>query len=200
VNRWQEEAKEYAKTLLTSLALALFIITFIAQSFRVDGVSMMPTLHHGDRLMIDKLSYRFREPQRGEIVVFRYPANPRHRFIKRIIGLPGDIIEGRNHTLYLNGQPLAEDYTNDRTYGDFGPIVVPDGRYFVMGDNRNNSEDSRYPDVGPVPRHLLVGRAMFQYWPLTRIRGMRIPELFRHNAAIESGTATSTAPNTQSRQ
>jgi signal peptidase I len=167
---WKSEAIEYLKSFAIAIALALVIITFVAQSFVVQGVSMEPTFRHGDRLMVDKISYRLHEPERGDIVVFRYPANPRQRFIKRVIALPGDTIEVRQNQVYLNDQLLQEDYIKDKTYGEFGPVVVPDQSVFVMGDNRNNSEDSRFSDVGPVPRRLVVGKALFQYWPLTTLR------------------------------
>lgn len=183
--RLNETVQEYLKTFGTSILLAAFIITFIAQSHIVEGNSMQPTLHNGDRLMVDKISYRMRQPRYGEIVVFRYPANPHQRFIKRVVGLPGDTVEIKNFTLYLNGQPVTENYINGRMYGDFGPVTVPEGTVFVLGDNRNNSEDSRYADVGPVPQKLVVGRALFQYWPITRINTVHVPAVF---APINAGT------------
>lgn len=139
---------------------------------------MLPTLHHGDRLMIDKVSYRLRDPRYGEIVVFRFPANPRQRFIKRVIGLPGDTIEIKQHKVYLNGNPLNEEYVNGTMYGNFGPFVVPENTVFVLGDNRNNSADSRYQEVGPIPNELIIGRALFQFWPLTKLHAVRIPKIF----------------------
>ncbi|NLY11743.1 MAG: signal peptidase I [Firmicutes bacterium] len=151
---------------------------FIARAFTVDGASMMPTLHHGERLLVDKISYRFVEPKRGEIVVFKYPANPREHFIKRIIGIPGDkvaIIDGK---VYVNDQVLEEDYISAPARIGFSPQVVPEGHYFVLGDNRNNSEDSRARSVGFVPRELIVGRAIWRYWPVTKLTIVRPPEIF----------------------
>jgi signal peptidase I len=168
--------REYVESFVIALALASFIIIFIMQSFYVQGLSMEPTLHHGERLMVDKLTYRYREPKRGEIVVFRYPSDTRRKYIKRVIGLPGDQVEVRKHLVYVNGIPLSEPYINGPTYRDYGPIIIPEGTYFVLGDNRNNSDDSRFSDVGPVPRKLLIGRALFLYWPLTRIAPIVIPE------------------------
>lgn len=173
----KSELREYVEAFGIAIVLALFIITFIAQSFLVQGSSMEPSLHNGERLLVDKITYRVRAPKRGEIIVFRYPADPRRKFIKRIMGLPGDQIEVRNHTLYVNGASLNEEYINGPTYGDFGPVTVPDGTYFVMGDNRNNSDDSRFADVGPVPRKLVVGRALFLYWPPMRLGIVRIPAI-----------------------
>jgi len=172
---FKSELREYAQALGIAVVLALFIITFIAQSFLVQGTSMEPSLHNGERLLVDKVSYRLRTPQCGEVIVFRYPSDTRRKFIKRIIGLPGDQIEVRQREVYLNGKALVEPYINGPTYGSYGPIVVPDGTVFVMGDNRNLSADSRYPDVGPVPNKLIVGRALALYWPLTHIGLLRIP-------------------------
>ncbi|MGI6542163.1 MAG: signal peptidase I [Limnochordia bacterium] len=168
--------REYVASFTVALVLASFIIAFIMQSFLVQGSSMEPTLHHGERLMVDKVTYRFREPKRGEIVVFRYPSDTRRKFIKRVIGLPGDLVEVRKHLVYVNGVPLNEPYIKGPTYRDFGPVIVPEDTYFVLGDNRNNSDDSRFPDVGPVPRRLILGRALFLYWPLTRISPIVTPE------------------------
>src|SRR5690554_2495399 len=146
--------REYIEAFVIAVALAVFIITFIAQSFLVQGSSMEPSLHNGQRLMVDKISYRFGEPKTGDIVVFRYPADLRRKFIKRIIGLPGDEILIQHGYLFINGQRIVESYINGPTYGafsrDYGPVVVPDNCYFVLGDNRRNSDDSRFPDVSFV--------------------------------------------------
>lgn len=160
--------REYAETVGGAVVLAVFIMVFIARSFTVDGPSMMPTLRSGERLLVDKLTYRFREPQRGEIIVFRYPSDPSHHFIKRVIGLPGDRVEIRGGLVYINGVALEESYTNSPTISRFTSGIVPAGHYFVLGDNRNNSQDSRSPLVGYVPRKLVVGRAILRFWPLTR--------------------------------
>lgn len=176
----KSQIREYAEALLVSVILAALIIVFVAQSFLVEGSSMEPSFHDGQRLMVEKVSYRFGEPKRGDVVVFRYPSDPRRKFIKRIIGVPGDEITIKNGFLHINGQRLEEDYINGPTYGTysaptFGPVLVPDGHYFVLGDNRRNSDDSRYPDVGFVPRKNLVGRALFVYWPLNQISWISIP-------------------------
>ncbi|NLJ24079.1 MAG: signal peptidase I [Firmicutes bacterium] len=174
----KSELREYLEAFGIAIVLALFIITFIAQSFVVQGRSMEPTLHNGQRLLVDKLTYRFRPPAAGEIVVFRYPADPRRKFIKRIIGTPGDEVMIRDTVVYVNGKPLDEPYINAPTYGDWGPRKVPAGRYFVLGDNRNNSDDSRFPDVGFVDRSLLMGRAIASYWPVGTMGIIRVPESF----------------------
>jgi len=170
------EILEYVQAFAIAIVLAAFIITFIAQSFVVEGSSMEPSLHNRERLLVNKLVYRFGEPQRGDVVVFRYPANPKRKFIKRVIGVPGDVVEIRDGHVILNGQVLEEDYTMDLTYGMFGPEVVPEGHYFVLGDNRNNSDDSRFPDVGFVPRANIVGKAFVTWWPPREIGLVRRPE------------------------
>lgn len=175
----KSELREYAEALAVAVVLAVFIIVFIAQSFLVHGQSMEPTLHNGERLLVDKLTYRFRPPNRGEIVVFQYPADPRRRFIKRIIGVPGDTIEIHDNVVYLNGIPLQEEYVQGPTrWMHPGPVTVPPDHYFVLGDNRLNSDDSRFQDVGFVPRRNVVGRAVFVYWPLTRIGLVEVPAVF----------------------
>lgn len=173
--------REYAEAIVIAVILALFIMTFIARSFSVDGSSMYPTLHHGERLLVDEISYRFRAPERGDIIVFKYPANPKAKFIKRIVGLPGDTILIRDGTLFLNGEPISEPYLGERMVGDYGPYVVPPGTVFVLGDNRNYSEDSRYRDVGYVPRNYIVGRAVLRFWPLDRIGLIKRPTNFDSN-------------------
>ncbi len=180
----KSELMEFIEALVIAVALGLFIVIFIVQSFLVQGQSMEQTLTDGQRLFVDKLTYRFRDPQRGEIVVFKYPSNPSRKFIKRVIGIPGDVVAIRDNVLYLNGVPLEEDYIIGPTRGmygapTFGPQTVPEGCYFVLGDNRTNSDDSRYPDVGMVKRELIVGRAIISYWPPSRLGLIRIPEIFK---------------------
>lgn len=178
----KSEIREYLEALVIAVVLALFIITFIAQSFLVQGSSMVPTLHDGERLLVDKLTWRFRQPRRGEIVVFKYPSDPSRKFIKRIIGIPGDTILLKEGKVYVNGKLLEESYVNGPTFGafyrDWGPIEVKEGHYFVLGDNRTNSDDSRYEDVGLVARNLLVGRALLRYWPVSRVSIVQIPGIF----------------------
>jgi len=165
--RWP--IREYAETIIGAVVLAVFIMVFIGRAFTVDGPSMLPTLHGGERLIVDKLTYRFREPERGDIVVFRYPAEPSHFFIKRVIGVPGDVIDIRSGYVSVNGVRLIEEYTSARIIGHTGHYVVPEDHFFVLGDNRNNSQDSRSPSVGYVPRSLIVGRALVRYWPVDRM-------------------------------
>lgn len=179
----KSELREYIEALLISVVLAFFIITFIAQSFLVDGSSMEPSFHDGQRLMVEKITYRLSQPTRGDVVVFKYPGNTKRKFIKRVIGLPGDEILIKNGFLYINGQQMEENYINGPTYGtysapSYGPVIVPQDGYFVLGDNRRNSDDSRYPDVGFVPKQNLVGRALFSYWPLRDVGLIKKPTVF----------------------
>lgn len=159
--------KEYLKSIVIALLISFFIITFVVQAFYIPSGSMIPTLKPGDRIFANKFIYRFREPKRQEIIVFRWPVDPKRRFIKRLIGLPGDkvkIVEGQ---VYINDKPLEENYTLERSYTDFPEVKVPKGHYFMLGDNRNNSEDSRF--WGFVPRKNIVGKAFVIFWPLNRM-------------------------------
>lgn len=173
----KSEIREYAESFAIAIVLALFIIFFVAQSFLVQGGSMEPSFYDGERLLVDKLSYRFREPRRGEVVVFGYPKDPRRKFIKRVIGLPGDVVEIRNRQLFVNGVPVVEDYIRGPMYQPYGPYTVPEGTIWVLGDNRNNSEDSRFPDVGAVPFERIVGRALIIYWPLNKSGIIHAPQV-----------------------
>lgn len=158
--------RELAELFFLSLAVAVLIVTFIAQPFVVDGTSMEPSLVDGERLIVDKMSYRVGAPARGDVVVFRFPADRRERFIKRVIGLPGETVSIRDGKVLVNGRALTEAYLADATFGEYGPVRVPRGRLFVLGDNRANSRDSRYPEVGMVSDRDLVGKAVAAYWPL----------------------------------
>lgn len=171
--------REYVETLIGAAILAVLIMTFVARAFTVDGPSMLPTLQDGQRLLVDRLTYRFQEPQRGDVVVFRYPANARQHFIKRIIAVPGDQVLISRGTVYVNGVALEEPYIAGPMFGSFGPVIVPPDSYFVLGDNRNNSEDSRDRRVGFVPRANIVGRAIWRYWPLTEMSILRTPATFQ---------------------
>jgi signal peptidase I len=144
------------------------------QNFRVDGVSMTPTLHNNEFVLVDKLTYDFVSPQRGDIVVFKYPVQPWKDYIKRIIAVPGDRVTIHDGGVYVNGRRLVESYIRNpypRNYSlptiPFrGSDVVPPGNYFVLGDNRDNSADSRF--WGLLPRRDIIGRALLAYWPLQR--------------------------------
>ena len=154
------------------LVLTWVIITFVGQRTRVDGRSMMNTLHDGDNLIVEKLSYRFSDPKRFDIIVFP-PTGKKEYYIKRIIGLPGETVQiDENGNIYINGELLEENYGAE-TIQNPGraakPITLGDDEYFVMGDNRNNSKDSRSEEVGNVKRSQIIGRAWLRIWPLNKI-------------------------------
>ena len=162
-----QAAREVVETILPAVLIALMIHLFLAQATRVEGYSMEPTLHGQERLVIEKLSFHFRPPERGDIVVLRVPDYGKEMLIKRVIGLPGDTISVENGHVIINGEPLDEGYINGPPRGAYGPTIVPDDSVFVMGDNRNNSNDSR--SFGPIPYDDIVGRAWIRYWPLQEI-------------------------------
>lgn len=162
------ELLEIFKSLVLAGILAFLVITFIMQGFYIPSGSMRPTLEIGDRIFVNKFIYRFREPARGDLVVFRYPIDPTVNYIKRLIGLEGEMLEIRGGTVYIQGLPIEEEYLIKQEYGgSYGPVRIPEGNYFVLGDNRNNSEDSRY--WGFVPREEIIGQAFFIFWPLGRM-------------------------------
>ena len=153
------------------LVLTWVIITFVGQRTRVDGRSMMNTLHDGDNLIVEKLSYRFSDPKRFDIIVFP-PTGKKEYYIKRIIGLPGETVQiDEKGNIYINGELLEENYGAE-TIQNPGraakPITLGDHEYFVMGDNRNNSKDSRSEEVGNVKRSQIIGRAWLRIWPLNK--------------------------------
>ena len=148
--------------------LSLVIITFVVQAFYIPSGSMEPTLMVNDRILVAKFLYRLEPVARGDVIVFRYPLNPQRDFVKRVIGLPGDRVLLKEGVVYINGERISEKrYTIKPDFGNYGPVIVPRGEYFVLGDNRNNSEDSRF--FGYVPRPNVIGKAIFIYWPPQRI-------------------------------
>ena len=149
-----------------AVVIALTLVIFVFQPVRVQGYSMMPRLNNNERLFIDKLSINLEPLRRGDVVVFHYPRDPSQRFIKRIIGLPGDHVSIWGGSVYVNGQKLAEPYVPERyqDYSDFPEITVPQGEFYVLGDHRNSSNDSRF--WGCLPERNIFGRAVFAYWPM----------------------------------
>ena len=195
---------EYAEAILTALILALFIRAYIVQAFKIPSGSMEPTLLVGDHILVNKFIYgteipfthdnvlAVRQPERGDVIVFRYPRDPSRDFIKRIIGVPGDVITEKNKVVYVDGKRAPDFFTMHADADDqpasmgprdnFGPIVVPRGEYFVMGDNRDESYDSRY--WGFVPRQNILGEAFMIYWSWNGIR--MEPRLGRTGEIIHS--------------
>ena len=161
--------REIVETVVLTLLMFL-VIRFAVQNFNVDGTSMEPNLHNTELILVDKWTYLFRAPARGDVIVFVAPPHPSMDYVKRVIGLPGDVITIRNTTVIVDGITLNETYVapqnqgNLFSYKSITNLVVPQGDYFVLGDNRAVSSDSR--DWGFVPKGNIVGRAAFVYWPL----------------------------------
>ncbi|MDD2202371.1 MAG: signal peptidase I [Firmicutes bacterium] len=192
------EVREYVQAILLAIVLAMVIMTFIGRSFVVEGASMEPTLHNRERIIVEKVSYRFRDPVRGEVVVLKNPWRPDQSgmaavveavrelvdfsgsmrpYIKRIVAVGGDRVQIRNGVLNLNGKPIDEPYINERAWSDYGPVTVPEGHVFVLGDNRNNSDDSR-GSVGFLRADRIVGRAWVRYYPLNKICALKAQAIY----------------------
>jgi signal peptidase I len=170
VSRIAEEVVAWLKTLASAAVYATLIVTFGFQVARVEGQSMAPTLADQDRLIVNKLAYRLGDPQVGDIVMLYYPLNPEKSFVKRVIAEQGDqirIVDGR---VYRNDVPINDEYVpaEYRSHDDWGPEVVPEGYYFVMGDHRNNSSDSRHWKY--VPKKYIIGKVQLRWWPLPEAR------------------------------
>lgn len=177
--RFKQAAKEWIEAIIIAFVLAMIIRTFVVQAFKIPTGSMRPTLIEGDRIFVNKFIYRFKELKRGDVVVFKYPENPKKDFIKRLIATQGERLEIKEGHIWINGKLIEEPqqirkiiyYNNDLNMIYCKPgeaIIIPDGNYFVLGDNSASSRDSRY--WGFVKRKDILGQAMVIYWPLTRIR------------------------------
>ncbi len=156
---------ELVHDLSVAVLFCFFLITFVAQAFRVQGTSMLPLLEDGERIVVNKFVYRFRPIERGDVVVFWYPKDPSVSFIKRVVGTPGDSVELRRGVLLVNGQKVDEGYVRPQ-FNDsesYEPVTVPKGYYYVLGDHRNSSNDSR--NWGEVPEKYIYGKAVFRFWP-----------------------------------
>jgi signal peptidase I len=158
------------QTLVSAAVYATLIVTFVVQVARVDGLSMAPTLEDHDRLIVNKLVYELGDPRPGDIVMLYYPLNPDKMFVKRVIAKEGDTVRIVDGRVYVNDIPLHDDYVPPefRSHDDWGPQVIQQGYYFVMGDHRNNSSDSRH--WGPVPKKYIVGKVKVRWWPLQDAR------------------------------
>jgi len=170
---WQKVGREVVsgvQTLLSAAVYATLIVTFGFQVARVDGLSMAPTLEDHDRLIVNKLVYELGDPLPGDIVMLYYPRNPEKMFVKRVIAKEGDVVRIVNGYVYVNDVRLHDDYVPDefRSHDDLGPEVVNPGYYFVMGDHRNNSSDSR--NWGQVPKKYIVGKVKIRWWPIQDAR------------------------------
>jgi signal peptidase I len=198
----KSKAREYAETLIIALLIALFVRAFVVQAFKIPSSSMEPTLLVGDHLLVNKFIYgiriplidkkifRFSKPQRGDIIVFIFPRDKSKDFIKRVIGLPGDTVEIRDRKIYINDRLIEDPWGAYSSWGpttpdNYGPNKVPSHSLFVLGDNRNNSQDSRY--WGFVPLNDVLGKAFIMYWSwnwdnpsiFDKVRWKRIGRLIR---------------------
>src|SRR5262245_8391214 len=164
--RFASEIVSGVQTLFSAAVYATLIVTFGFQVARVDGLSMAPTLEDHDRLIVNKLVYELGDPRTGDIVMLYYPLNPEKMFVKRVIAREGDTVRIVDGRVYVNDVPLHDDYVpiEFRSHDDWGPQVIQQGYYFVMGDHRNNSSDSRH--WGPVPKKYIVGKVKVRWWPL----------------------------------
>jgi signal peptidase I len=172
-NAWRRVTTELAsgvQTLFSAAVYATLIVTFGFQVARVDGLSMAPTLEDHDRLIVNKLVYELGDPRPGDIVMLYYPLNPAKMFVKRVIAREGDVVRIVDGLVYVNDIPLHDDYVPEefRSHEDWGPTVIQQGYYFVMGDHRNNSSDSRH--WGQVPKKYIVGKVKLRWWPLQDAR------------------------------
>jgi len=169
------EVKEWAQSIAVALLMTLVIRTYVVQAFKIPSGSMRPTLMEGDKLFVSKYLYRFKPPQRGDIIVFKYPQDMKKDFIKRLVASEGETVEIRDGKILVDGKPLEDlgtfgkfyYYNHDPFGGPYEKIRVPKDSYYVLGDNSANSTDSRF--WGFVPKKNIVGKAIFRWWPPRRI-------------------------------
>lgn len=156
---------------LLGFLIAVAVMLFVMQGYRVSGSCMEPHLFTGERVLANKLAFAFHAPRRGDIVIFQYPRDPKQIYVKRIVGLPGETVSIQAGRVFVDGQPLAEPYKTFVAHGDMPPRFVPHDQFFVLGDNRDFSDDSRF--WGDLPRGSIVGRAALCYWPSRQIGILR---------------------------
>lgn len=165
---------EAVKVIVISLAIILPIRYFLVQPFIVKGASMQPNFHDSEYLIINEIDYRLNDPERGEVIILKDPLDPQVYFIKRIIGLPGETVEIKNGRVFINDQALIETYIEEFGTDTFDAVKLELEQYYVMGDNRTNSFDSR--KFGPVPRKSIIGKAWFRGWPFDKISTFNLPK------------------------
>lgn len=165
INRILYEILDWSKVILIALVLAFVVSHTLIANAQVPTGSMETTIMKGSRIIINRLAYLGEAPRRGDIIAFYFPDDGKSMYLKRIIGLPGEKIEGIDGMIYIDDEPLSEDYIREELSEDFGPYVVPEDSWFVMGDNRNNSLDSRYWNDKFVEKDEIVGRAEIEYFP-----------------------------------
>ncbi|MCS7251413.1 MAG: signal peptidase I [Anaerolineae bacterium] len=171
-HRWLSFLRELVETVLIVIVVMVLVNTVTAR-FQIEGSSMEPNLRDGEYVLISKISYWFGSPQRGDVVVFRFPHDPHRDFIKRIIGLPGETVAIRDGKVFIDGRPLEETYIRSPIIYTYGPVTLGPDEYFVLGDNRNASNDSH--NWGTLPYSAIIGEAWLVYWPPSRWRLIRNP-------------------------
>ena len=178
----KKEIREWIVSLAVAVVIVLIIRSFLFTIIRVDGPSMSDTLLDGDKLMVTVLDMKLNGPERFDVVICRYPER-KDQYVKRVIGLPGDTLEVKSGVLYINGEAIEEPFLSDsrtvrfdKASNSFGPIVVPEGEYFVMGDNRDNSNDSR--NVGMITEDMVIGKVRHIIWPLSRFGSVPGSEVY----------------------
>jgi signal peptidase I len=162
--------KDIIEAVILAIILAAVIRIWLFEPFYIPSPSMEPALNTNDRIIVNKIAYKFHSPERRDIIVFQYPLDPERDFVKRVIALEGETIEVRDNYVYINGKRLEEPYIPEAMVSDFGPVRVPKDHLFVMGDNRNNSDDSRV--WGALHTKYLIGKTVLKYWPPDRIGGI----------------------------
>jgi len=167
---FKQELIEWVVTLAVALVIAFVVRTFLFEPVRVDGSSMANTLRHGEVMFVTKPEYLLGDPQRFDVVICHYPDRGNTNFVKRVVGLPGDTVEVKDGFLYVNGEKYEETYLTYRPDYTLAPYTVPEGKYFVLGDNRANSNDSHI--IGPISRDMIVGHVRSVLWPLNRWRAI----------------------------
>lgn len=164
---------DFLQGIVVIMAIMVMIYLFVMSPQEINGASMEPNFHNGEYILTNKIEYKLTDPKRGDVVIFKSPRNKDIDYIKRVIGLPGDVVALKNNTIYVNGKRLDERYLAPDVYifgGSYlregSEVVIPDGKYFVMGDNRPHSSDSR--EFGPIAKEDFIGKAIFRYWPFDK--------------------------------
>jgi len=174
-NRVLREIIEWSLTILTAIILGMLFSRFVAGTANISGRSMEPTLQHNDIIFLNKFVYRFASPKKNDIIVFPYETDPKKKYIKRVIGTPGDIIDYADGCILVNSEKLDDAFSGGYTSpGNIKyPLTVPDDHYFALGDNRNDSEDSRFTEVGCIPVKKIIGKAFLRILPINKINLIR---------------------------
>ncbi|OGL47524.1 MAG: signal peptidase I [Candidatus Schekmanbacteria bacterium RBG_13_48_7] len=168
-SNWRAKINEWFRIIITAAVLTLILTNYVVHAYRVEGKSMQPNFQDRDLLLVNKFVYRFEEIKRGDIVVLLYPLDPDKTFLKRVIAEPGDVIQIKKGIVYINNVVQDEEYLSPEclSYADYKTTRIPESHYFVMGDHRNSSFDSR--NFGFVPQKYILGKVFLRYWPITSV-------------------------------